>query len=41
MERKEQVARGIIAEEERQLIELLDGKESHKMFSWGFGFNVW
>ena len=39
MKRKEQVARESVAEKERQLVELLDGEESYKMFSWGFGFN--
>jgi len=38
MERKQQVARDIVAEKERQLLELLDGKESYKRFFWGFAF---
>jgi len=39
MERKMQVAREIRAKKEQQLVELLDGNKSYKMFSWGFGFN--
>lgn len=31
------VSKKILAEEEQQLKELLDGKDSYKIFSWGFG----
>ena len=38
MKRKEEIAHEIRVKKEQELIELLDGKESYKIFSWGFGF---